>query len=231
MSLFLPIGLTAPSVAVATLASFGVWAFAVVDAWRLARRRDPFVPAAWQTRTVYASVFLLATLVVLPATIGHVRQHLVQAFHIPSNSMSPTLTDGDFVFADMRYNCPTCSAAVKRGDVAIFVYPDDRTQHYVKRIVALPGDAVSIEAGRVLVDGAPIARPSGDDAPVDMAERTVAPGHVFVLGDDLDASRDSRHFGDVPLSDVVGRPRQIWFSYGEGGVRWERIGRAVQDDA
>ena len=231
VSLFLPIGLTAASVAAATLASFGVWVFGIVDAWRLARRRDPFVPAAWQTRTVYASVFLLAALVVLPATIGHVRQHLVQAFHVPSNSMSPTLASGDFVFADMRYNCPTCPAAVKRGDVAIFVYPDDRTQYYVKRIVGLPGDAVAIDAGRVLVDGAPSARMSAGDASVHMEERTVAPGHVFVLGDDLGASRDSRHFGDVPLSDVVGRPRQIWFSYGEGGVRWDRIGRAVQDDA
>jgi hypothetical protein len=41
-------------------------------------------------------------------------------------------------------------------------------------------------------------------------------------------TRDSRDFGDVPLSDVVGRPRQIWFSSGEGGVRWDRIGMGVQ---
>ena len=101
------------------------------------------IPAPWQTRTVYASVSLLTTLVVLPAVIAHVPQHLLQAFHIPSDSMSPTL----------------------------------------------------------------------------------------VLGDNLDASRDSRHFDDVPLSDVVGRPRQVWFSHGERGVRWDRIGRAVQGAA
>ena len=227
-SLFVPVRLTAVLVAVATLATLGVWLFAVVDAWRLAGRRDPFVPAPWQTRTVYASVFLLTTLVVLPAVIAHVRQHLLQAFHIPSDSMSPTLVRGDYVFADMRYNCPLCPAAVERGDVAIFVYPDDRTQYHVKRIVALPGDTVAIEAGRLLVDGAPSPQVPAGDPSIDMAERTVAPGHVFVLGDNLGASRDSRHFDDVPLSDVVGRPRQVWFSHGERGVRWDRIGRAVQ---
>ena len=200
----------------------------IVDAWRLAERRDPFVPAPWQTRTVYLATFLLAAFVLLPTTIGHVRERWVQAFQVPSNSMNPTLLPGDFLFADMRYNCPGCGHPVRRGDVAIFVYPNDRTLHYVKRIVALPGDTVAIEGGELKVNGEAVEDDVGSDAPLAMAERRVAPGHVFVLGDNRAASRDSRAFGDVPLSDVVGRPRQIWFSFGDGGVRWERIGRVVQ---
>ncbi len=229
VSLYLPIELTAVSVALATLASIGVWLYAIVDAWRQAKRCDPFVPAAWQTRTVYTSVFLLTAFVLLPAVIGYVRQHLVQPFHIPSDSMSPTLLSGDMLFADMSYNCPTCFKAVKRGDVAIFVYPDNRTQYYVKRIVGLPGDTIAIASGEIIINGSPSPDPFGGDPSVNMDEHKVAPGHVFVLGDNRTASRDSRHFDDVPLSDVVGRPRQIWFSYGDEGVRWDRIGKAVQD--
>ena len=228
VSLYLPIELTAVSVALATLASVGVWVYAVVDAWRMARRSDPFVPAGWQTRTVYTSVFLLTAFVLLPLVIGYVRQHLVQPFRIPGSSMSPTLQSGDMIFADMSYNCPTCFKPVKRGDVAIFVYPDNRTQYFVKRIVALPGDTIRIDAGEVIINGTPSPDAFSGDQTVNMDEHKVAPGHVFVLGDNRTASRDSRDFDDVPLSDVVGRPRQIWFSHGEDGVRWDRIGQAVQ---
>lgn len=228
-ALFLPVELTSVSMVLATLGGIAIWAFAGLDAWRQAKRSDPFVPAVWQTRTVYTSVFLLTAFVLLPFVIGYVRQHLVQPFHIPSGSMSPTLMVGDFIFAEMSYNCPNCLNEVKRGDVAIFVYPDNRNRYYVKRIVALPGDTIGIDAGEMFINGTQSEDAFGGDLSVNMEERTVAPGHVFVLGDNRTASRDSRHFDDVPLSDVVGRPRQIWFSYGEGGVRWNRIGQAVQD--
>ncbi len=229
ISLLLPIELTGVSVALATLASIGIWVYAIVDAWRQARRCDPFIPAAWQTRTVYTSVFLLIAFVLLPSVLGFVRQNLVQAFHIPNGSMSPTLATGDMLFANMNYNCPTCLAAVKRGDVAIFVYPDNRTQYFVKRIVAMPGDTIEIDAGELIINGTLTPDAFSGDASINMDEHQVAPGHVFVLGDKRNASRDSRHFGDVPLSDVVGRPRQIWFSNGEEGVRWDRIGKSIQD--
>jgi signal peptidase I len=54
------------------------------------------------------------------------------------------------------------------------------------------------------------------------------PGQIFLLGDNRDLSTDSRQFGTVPLSDLVGNARQIWFSYGEGGVRWGRLGKVLE---
>jgi len=225
--LLLPVSFTTPVVVLTTVASIGVWIFGIVDAWRQARRTNPFVRAAWQTRTVYLSVFLLTGFVLLPSVIGYVRANLVQAFHISSGSMQPTLLRGDLVFANMRYNCIRCKS-VRRGDIALFIYPNNRKFHYIKRIIGLPHDNVEIDNGQLKVNGDVVHDGFDIDNSVSMPSRTVAAGHVFVLGDNRNASNDSRKFGEVPLADVVGWPRQIWFSSGEDGVRWDRIGRAVQ---
>ena len=60
-----------------------------------------------------------------------------------------------------------------------------------------------------------------------MTEITVPDGSVFVMGDNRSATKDSREFGTVPLMDVVGKARQIWFSRGAEGIRWKRLGKVV----
>ena len=57
---------------------------------------------------------------------------------------------------------------------------------------------------------------------------TVPAGQVFMLGDNRNRSEDSRLFGTVPLQDVVGRVRQVWFSYADGHARWSRMGDVVE---
>jgi signal peptidase I len=244
VSLAVPPALMAPALVLGLLGTLGLWLHSAFDAHRVATRSTPYTLQPWQTSGLYALVFITCALLVLPTLTIAMRSHLVQPFHIPSSSMSPTLLAGDSVFANMHYNCHGCSS-VRRGDVAIFTYPNDRGQYYVKRIVALPGDKVRIVGHRVVVNGEPLSaspleevqleRSGGKTWQVDgMAgladsetEHTVPPGHVFLLGDNRTASTDSRQFGSVPLTDVVGRVRQIWFSHGDGGVRWGRIGQRV----
>ena len=244
LALVVPPLLMAPALILGVVATLGLWIYAAVDAWRVARRSPAYVTRPWQTSGLYVLVFIACALLVLPSLTISMRARLVQPFRIPSASMAPSLLPGDYVFADMHYNCPGCSA-VQRGDVAIFTYPNDRTLYYVKRIVALPGDRIRVLGHQVVVNGEALAaradgatqlersgrkswQVQGMSALVDTdAEQTVPPGHVFLLGDNRSASTDSRQFGAVPLADVAGRVRQIWFSRGDGAIRWRRIGELV----
>lgn len=251
-ALYLPPGWTAPTLALGLLLALGLWGASVWDAWAVAQRSvrpaalshfasPPPLPI-WRLSGVTVLILVLCDFIALPLLTAAVRAHQVQAFRIPSASMAPTLWPGDFVFADMRYACVACRRPVRSGDVVVFAYPNDRTVLYVKRIVALPGDRVQIKGGEVWVDGQPVASAAGPAPPlpptppagivtrptVSAADFTVPPGQVFALGDHRASSTDSRHFGTVPLQDIVGRVRQVWFSWGEGGVRWARLGRLIE---
>lgn len=251
IALHLPDRATVPALAVGLLAALGLWIGSTLHAWRVARGLTRYRRQAWQVSGVYALLLLLCDLVVLPMLITEVRTHQVESFHIPSASMAPSVLPGDVIFADKRYNCPGCKRSVSRGDIAIFVYPDDPTLKYIKRIVGLPGDRVQLQGhelrinGERLQQGHATALPGGGQrvteatsgrtwvaewgaAPLEPLDLVVPSGQVFVLGDQRAQSRDSRQFGPVPLVDVVGRARQVWMSLDHGRIRWERLGRVLE---
>lgn len=245
VALYLPVKLTAVVLALASLMTLAVWLYGIVDAWITARNQVNFRLQPWQANGMYTAVFLICSLLILPSMIFWVRDNQVQSFSIPSNSMSPTVMRGDILFADKNYNCPYCRTSVSRGDVAIFVFPNNRNNFYIKRVLGLPGDKIQITEQGVSLNGTVLGQRSTETESIETIEDkswtvawneeslqeydvTVSPGHAFVLGDNRSKSNDSRVFGLVPLSDIVGLPRQIWFSKGPDGIRWSRMGKSTQ---
>lgn len=151
--LYLPAGAMLPTLVLGLLAALGLWAFAVADAWRTARRLGPRAAQPWQTSGMYALVFVLCDLLALPLLTLYVRQHFVEPFRIPSHSMEPSVLAGDLIFADKRYNCPGCKQGVHRGDIAIFAYPNNRSLIYIKRVIGLPGDRVQLKGQQLWING------------------------------------------------------------------------------
>lgn len=251
VALYLPNGWMMPALIFSILLTLAIWLYGMIDAWRHARRQQDYVVQAWQTSGVYTLVFILCNVLAMPLLMGYVRAHQVESFRIPSTSMVPSVLQGDFIFADKRYNCPGCKQRVRRGDIAIFTYPDNRTLYYIKRIIGLPGDHVQVRGNEVWVNGQSLTvrttdTPSGVQvterdgsrqwqviwAPVKQrpseTDMTVPAGQVFMLGDNRNATKDSRYFGTVPLQDVVGKARQVWFSSNASGVRWGRLGEVIK---
>lgn len=230
-----------------------VWLYSMVDAFRSARRQPDYVLLGWQCSGVYVLVFLLWNTLALPLLLEYVSKYQVESFKVPSASMEPTVMTGDMLFADKRYNRPGTRQALQRGDIVIFVYPNDRTTYFIKRIVGLPGDKIQIRSNEVLINGKStrvlsenvagglrVTETDGkrnwqvfwaSNKPTLLpSELTVPPGQVFVLGDNRNDSHDSRVFGTIPLQDVIGKARQVWLSLDNKAqqVRWERSGKVLQ---
>ena len=136
---------------------------------------------------------------------------LAQATRVYGQSMEPNLhSDQRLVVEKLSYNPWLHLRSPQRGDVVV-VRVKGNPEPLIKRLIGLPGDRIQISGGQVYVNGVPLTEPYiaqpafGDFGPVD-----VPPLNLFVMGDNRNFSNDSRFFGPVPMSQVVGR---AWFSY------------------
>ena len=222
-----------PNAFAAILCVAGRWLVSAVSAVHAAvlvhtRGRTPGAP---QPRAIAFILVLMLGLASLLTLAG--REFLARALRLPSNSMAPTLLVGDHVLADVR----ATSRDFRNGDVVVMRFPGDRRQMFAKRIVAMSGDTVEMRDRQLLLNGIPVPENYTLHEPLPLEPGSVSTrdnfppyrvpdAHVFMLGDARENSQDSRHFGPVPTSDLLGRVAGIYWSY-SNGVRWERIGRPV----
>ncbi|MBW2451516.1 MAG: signal peptidase I [Deltaproteobacteria bacterium] len=183
-----------------------------------------------------------------------IRTFVLQAFKIPSGSMEDTLLIGDHLLVNKfiyGLNVPFAEEPVlpirdpQRGDVIVFEFPEDRDQSYfkrrdfIKRIIGLPGDAISIQNKHVYVNGKRFKIPQevykeGDSIALgardNMPPVTVPSDKYFVMGDNRDRSYDSRFWGFVDRDDIKGLAFIKYWSWDSDKFwpRFSRIGRLIE---
>jgi signal peptidase I len=130
---------------------------------------------------------------------------LYQPVRVEGTSMLPGLEDQERIFVNKfvyRWE------PIARGDVVVFRYPRDTSKSFIKRVIGVAGDRVRIEAGQVLVNGQPVAEEYVPGIYADqrsMGEIVVPAESYFVLGDHRNLSNDSRDFGPVAQSYMIGK--------------------------
>lgn len=131
----------------------------------------------------------------------------IGTFVVEGASMEPTLANRAYVIVDTIF---AADRPFRRGEVIVFRFPRNPSVEYVKRVIALPGETISIAHGAVFVDGHALDEPYLREpiryywGPV-----RVPDGNVFVLGDNRNSSSDSHVWGPLPTSLVIGR---AWIS-------------------
>jgi signal peptidase I len=234
----------------ALLTVLGVYVFAVVDAFRLARRgRDLFQSMDYNHPLVYA-LFILVGLTYSAGAVYFIRSSVFEAFAIPSANEMPTLLPGDrFLVNKTTYQ----RRFVRRGDEVVFRVSSEPGLNWVRRVIALPGDTVEVKDNEVFVNGRQLPREPAPRASLgaaaqvvkgelfeetnagrryrilfatdtkpspDYPKAKVPDGMCFVLGDNRSHSRDSRTIGFVALGDVLG---DVQYRYWPAAT-WTRFG-------
>ncbi len=143
---------------------------------------------------------------------------LYQPVRVEGTSMLPMLEDQDRLFINkFAYRFED----IHRDDVVVFLYPQDHSKSYIKRVIALPGDRLRIDHGTVWVNGVALTEPYvptrfQDDR--SQPEMIIPPGEYFVMGDHRSISSDSRDFGPVPRPLIYGKAAFVYWPMDQAGL-------------
>lgn len=164
------------------------------------------------------------------AVSGEIRRHF-QSFHLPSSSMEPALLRGDHITTVTRW---ARTIEPRRGDVVVFEHPQSG-RLAVKRVMALPGERISLRDTVLYIDGVPLRGDPGvyrgpRHAAMEIPEPLQVPqGHYFLLGDNRNNSADSRVYGPVPHASLRAKAGIVYLSIGDRfSLRWNRFGHLVR---
>ena len=157
-----------------------------------------------------------------------IRTFFFQAFRIPSGSMKMTLIEGDHLLVNkLAYGAKVPFTTKRlpgfskpqRGDIIVFIYPEDPKRDFIKRLIATGGETVQIDHGDILINGKRVETPPvkgiyyynrGIYGETDK-KVAVPSGYYFVLGDNSASSHDSRFWGFVPENSIIGKAEFIYW--------------------
>jgi len=151
---------------------------------------------------------IVITLLIALIILGLLRA-VVQSYSVEGESMETSFHDGQYLLVNkLSYRFHD----VRRGDVIIFWPPRFTDKPYVKRVIGLPGEEVSISGGVVHINGTPLGEPDYiPTTPLYGESSVLVPEEeYFVLGDNRTSSSDSRSWGTVPRANIIGK---VWFTY------------------
>jgi signal peptidase I len=189
-----------------------------------------------KTRAKRSPLWDIVETLVLALLIFVAVRSVVLNFRVDGSSMEPSLHNGEMLLVNRQvythFDANSLLSAIpaigqqvgdqwylfhppQRGDIVIFEPPQPHSEPYIKRIIGLPGETVSIHDGGVYIDGKRLDEPYLNSLTLSQGITTgqphvVEPDHVFVLGDNRNNSSDSRRFGSVPISNIIGK---AWVSY------------------
>ncbi len=158
----------------------------------------------WET----VKIVVISLAIIIP-----VRYYLIQPFFVHGASMEPNFSNGQYLIINeigYRFDDP------QRGEVVVFKYPLNPSQYYIKRIVGLPGETIEVKDGRVVIYGKNLQEGRVLDESSYLPKDRITLGDIkvelreneyFVLGDNRQASSDSRRWGELSREDIIG---QVW---------------------
>jgi signal peptidase I len=173
-------------------------------------------------RLKQAKEFLVETLkvvLVALAIIIPVRHFLIQPFYVKGASMEPNFQDHEYLIIDeitYRFREP------QRGEIVVFVSPSGNGQYFIKRLIGMPHDTIAIQDGKVVVNSTTLDESAylakGVTTQPDVAPKTLGANEYFVLGDNRAFSFDSRYFGPLAKTSIIGRAALRGWPYSR--IQW-----------
>jgi signal peptidase I len=193
----------------------------------------------------YVESIIIAILIAL-----FIRTFIICAYKIPSRSMVPTLLVGDHILVNKfmyGIKIPLLRKTIipvsnpQRGDIVVFIFPDDRSKDFIKRVIGVSGDKIEIKNKKIYINNKEytdsygvysdnVIYPSSIQTRDNFGPVTVPEKSIFVMGDNRDESLDSRFWGFVNLKDVEGKAFIIYWSWNreDHNLRWQRLGNLLR---
>jgi signal peptidase I len=147
--------------------------------------------------------------VLLTLLIFFVIRFVIQSYHVEGVSMVPSLQDNEYVLVNKAIYL---LHPPERGDVIVFHNPTNTSVDFIKRVIGVPGDTVQVDANHISINGVQLDEPY-ISSPATQVTNTwkISPGKYFVLGDNRPVSDDSRYWGCVPQSYIVGKAVAVYW--------------------